>query len=239
MRPLLLLCLALAGCRRADPDATRLVQEVKEGLARRDAKLQSYHLAGTVTEAGQQVRYDVKHRAPNRMLAQVFSPTPRTFAFDGERLFELDVPGKRFSTLEGKQVSPERLSQLFSPFVPDGFRAPLLPLQQLTARLRSHPRAPEAVELQARTAQLEVTYVLRYPALDFLERRSRSGEATAEIQVEEERCDLGLCVPTKLAHTDNGVPGAKVHLTTVELNPPLPTDLFTLAAPEGFAQLKP
>ena len=145
---------------------------------------------------------------------------------------------------------PERragfLTETFAPFSPEGFRAPLLPTS-LSAQRTTHPLAAEAVELKARiedpgTPGLEVTYTLRWPALDFLGKQTRLADGTLlETRLEAEQCDkaLELCVPRRLTQWMKGEQVAQTQLSTVELNPTLPNDAFTLAAPAGYeAQTK-
>jgi hypothetical protein len=78
--------------------------------------------------------------------------------------------------------------------------------------------------------------VLRWPGLDFLGKRTRGGGATSELRVEEEHCEqpLGLCVPRRLTQWAGEQQVAETTLSSVELNPVLPADTFTLAAPEGY-----
>jgi hypothetical protein len=130
------------------------------------------------------------------------------------------------------------LTEIFAPFAPEGFRAPLLPGNGVSARRVSHPRGPEAVELTVKPAgsDVEVTYVLRWPGMDFLGKRTRSGGASSELRVEEEQCEqaLGLCVPKRLTQWAGEQQVAETTLSRVELNPTLPAETFTLSAPEGY-----
>jgi hypothetical protein len=236
--PLLLL---LAGCRRGDETST-LLAEAKQRLSTRDGKLTSYVLAGTAREGTQTMDFQFAYRAPQKMLGTLGTPSSRTFAWDGEHLFERDDTAKRFRTHDGglgPEARTELLTGLFTPFAPEGFRAPLLPSQGVSARRASHPRGPEAVELTVKPtgSDVEVTYVLRWPGMDFLGKRTRSGDATAEIRVEEEQCEqaLALCVPKRLTQWTAGQQVAETRLTRVELNPALPAETFTLGAPEGYA----
>jgi len=240
-RLLSLLLLVLAGCRRGD-DAATLLTGVRQRLATRDGKLTSYVLEGTASEGGQTMDFQFAYRSPLKMLGTLGAPASRTWAWDGERLVERDDGARRFFTYQGT-LTPERrmgvLTQLFSPFVPEGFRAPLLPGQGVTARRASHPLAPEAVELTVKPpgSDVEVTYVLRWPTLDFLGKRVRGGESASELRVEEEQCEpgLGLCVPRRLTQWAGEQQVARTVLTRVELNPSLPAETFTLTAPRGYA----
>ncbi|MFY0571744.1 hypothetical protein ACN28E_49055 [Archangium lansingense] len=240
VRHLSLLLLVLAGCRRGD-DTSALLSDARQRLSARDGKLTSYVLAGTAREGAQTMDFQFAYRAPQKMLGTLGAPVSRTFAWDGERLFERDDAAKKFRTYDGGLGPEERagvLTALFAPFAPEGFRAPLLPGQGVSARRTPHPRGPEAVELTVKPAgtDVEVTYVLRWPAMDFLGKRTRSGADTAEIRVEEEHCEqaLGLCVPKRLTQWGGGQQVAETSLTRVELNPTLPAETFALSAPGGY-----
>ncbi|WNG61450.1 hypothetical protein F0U59_47115 [Archangium gephyra] len=239
-RHLPLLLLVLAGCRRGD-DSSTLLADARQRLAARDGKLTSYALAGTAREAGQTMDFQFAYRAPQKMLGTLGTPAVRTFAWDGEHLFERDDAAKKFRTYDGGVGPEERagvLTGLFAPFAPEGFRVPLLPGQGVSARRTQHPKGPGAVELTVKPGgtDVEVTYVLRWPAMDFLGKRTRSGADTAELRVEEEHCEqaLGLCVPRRLTQWGGGQQVAETTLTRVELNPALPAETFSLSAPGGY-----
>jgi outer membrane lipoprotein-sorting protein len=244
-RLLPLALLVLTGCSRQAED-THLLNEVKRRLSERDARLTSYRLEGRTSEAGTEpVGFSFAYRAPQKMRGTLGAPISRTFSWDGEKLFEQSDSDKRFTTFQN-ELSPERragfLTETFAPFTPEGFRAPLLPAN-LHAKRTSHPRAPEAVELTAKvddpaSGSLQLTYTLRWPTLDFLGRQSRLADGTTlEVRVEEEHCDeaLKLCVPQKLSRWVKGEKAGETTLSQVELNPALPNDTFTLAAPEGYS----
>ncbi len=234
-----LLLLVLAGCRRSD-ETSALLSDAKQRLSARDGKLTSYVLEGTAREGTQRMDFQFAYRSPQKMLGTLGAPTSRTFAWDGEHLFERNDAVKQFFTYKN-ELTPENrtgvLTALFAPFAPEGFRAPLLPSRGVSARRAAHPRAPEAVELTVKPASdVEVTYVLRWPALDFLGKRTRSGGDTAELRVEEEHCEqaLALCVPKRLTQWAGAQQVAETTLTRVELNPTLPSDTFTLTVPRDY-----
>jgi len=239
-RLLPLLLLVLAGCRRPD-ETSALLSDARQRLAARDGKLTSYVLAGTARESTQTMDFRFAYRAPHKMLGTLGAPHSRTYAWDGEHLFERSDAARRFVTFD-QELPPDKragvLTQIFAPFAPEGFRAPLLPGQGVSARRAQHPRGPEAVELTVKPAgsDVEVTYVLRWPGMDFLGKRTRAGGDTSELRVEEEHCDpaLSLCVPKRLTQWSGAQQVAETTLARVELNPTLPADTFTLAAPEGY-----
>ncbi|HEX8439223.1 hypothetical protein [Archangium sp.] len=239
-RLLPLLLLALAGCRRGE-DPSALLTDATQRLAARDGKLTSYALAGTAREGAQTMDFQFAYRAPQKMLGTLGAPASRSYAWDGERLMERSDAAKQLITYK-TELPPEKrvgvLTEIFAPFAPEGFRAPLLPGTGVSARRVSHPRGPEAVELTVKPAgtDVEVTYLLRWPGMDFLGKRTRSGGATSELRVEEEQCEqaLGLCVPKRLTQWAGEQQVAETTLSRVELNPTLPAETFTLTAPEGY-----
>jgi hypothetical protein len=239
-RLLPLFLLVLAGCRRADDPAT-LLANAKQRLSARDGKLSSYQLAGSARQGAQTLDFSFAYRAPQKMLGVLGPPASRTFAWDGEHLFERSDATKQFITFNNELPPDKRagvLTEIFASFTPEGFRAPLLPAKGVSARRTSHPRAPEAVELTVRPegSDVEVTYVLRWPVMDFLGKRTRSGTTTSEIRVEEEHCEqtLALCVPKQLTQWAGEQKVSETTLTRVEFNPSLPADTFTLSPREGY-----
>ncbi len=240
--------LLLVGCRLGDsapPDEKALLARVRQGLNDRDLKLTSYRLAGAATQDGVEARFEFDYRSPNRMRGTLLSPQQRSFAFDGQQLFELDTDARKLTTYTLK-LPPASLAELlartFTPFAPEGFRVPLL-TRKVHARLLRHPRGPEAVELSLQPsvegeskAELEVRYLLRWPSLDFLSRTFTSGGKQVELRVEEEHCEpaLGFCVPKLLAQWEDGVRTAHTTFNRIELKVPLPEDHFRLSLPAGF-----
>lgn len=221
---------------------------MKQGLAERDFKLQRYHLAGRVQEQGQEATFEFFYRFPNKMRGELKTPVKRTFSFDGQTLFEMAEDAKTFTTYELK-LPPKKsvlfLTQTFAPFAPEGFRAPLLTTEGVTAQRVTHPKAPDAVEVSVTThddegKQLSVRYTLRWPSLDFLGRKTEVGGRTVEIRVEAEHCEaaLKMCFPQKLTQWEEKDPVATTTLSKVEINPPLPAESFTLSAPEGYEAKK-
>jgi outer membrane lipoprotein-sorting protein len=237
--------LLLAGCSQQAGEPAHLLAEVKRRLAERDTRLTSYQLEGLTREDGAPpVGFTFAYRAPQKMRGTLAAPISRTFSWDGEHLFEQSDTDKRFTTFQN-ELSPERraglLTETFSPFTPEGFRAPLLP-SNMSARRSKHALAAEAVELSAKVADpgaesLEVAYTLRWPSLDFLGKQTRLPDGTVmEVRVEQEHCEkaIELCVPQRLTRWVKGQKVGETTLSRVELNPALPNDTFTLAAPQGY-----
>ena len=242
MRRALLLGLLLSGCRKEATPAELLLSQVKQALADRDARLRSYHLVAVTKEGEAQATHAFFFRSPNQLRAVVAAPTPLEWSFDGTRLYQLQSEAKTFSTFELK-LPPAKASiflhSTFSPFVPEGFRAPLMPAKGVSATRVTHPMGPEAVELKLSPGEgVTVTWVLRWPTADFLERRTQAGAGTGELKVEAEHCDaaLKLCVPRRAAQFVDGQRQVTTELTTLELNLELPAEAFTPAVPAGWTR---
>ncbi|XXF77408.1 hypothetical protein P2318_30805 [Myxococcaceae bacterium GXIMD 01537] len=243
--PLLLALAALAACTRPQEDPAALLAEVKKRLVERETRLSSYRFQGSVQDTGAEpIEFSFAYRSPQRMRGTLLKPVARVFSWDGEKLFFQDDTQKRLTVCAGEAPPEQRavlLTETFSPFTPEGFRVPLL-MSNTRARRAAHPLAPQAVELSVQvndgsTEGLEMTYVLRWPTLDFLGKRTVSaGGTSAEVRVEAEHCDekLHMCVPQRLTRWAQGEQAGWIQLSQVELNPPLPNDSFTLAAPEGY-----
>ena len=238
------LALLTACPKKADESAASLLSRVKVGLSERDAKLTSYRISGVTREQGLEAAFDFAYRAPNKVRGELTKPQRRTYAFDGSKLYDLQPDEKRFTAYELK-LSQEKaalfLNQTFSPFASEGFRVPLLMSEGVTVTRVALPKAPEAVEVVLVTKDeasktLTVTYQLRWPALDFLGKKTELGGNISEVRVDEEHCDekLKLCFPKKFTHWEGKDPVATTLLTKVEVNPQIPAGEFTLQAPEGF-----
>ncbi|MBX5482674.1 MAG: hypothetical protein IRZ16_12670 [Myxococcaceae bacterium] len=242
--------LALCGCPKKEEqsaeDAEALLARAKGALAEREKKLRSYHLEGTVAEAGQRADFTFDYRAPNRMkgTVRVEDKSERTYSFDGDRLFVLAPEEKTLVQSElpkDSQQSAVMLTQLFGQFAPEGYRAPVLELAHADARKVSRPEAPEAVEISSATKDesgdtITVTYVYRWPSMDLLEKRLTENGNSMTLHVDEELCDerLKLCVPKKLTQKYGTQPGAVTTLSRIDFNVSLPNDAFTLPLPEGY-----
>lgn len=248
MRALLLgplLLLALAGCTRPPEDNAAVLGVVKQRLLEREAHLGGYRFSGTVQDTGAEpIEFTFAYRAPARMRGTLLKPVSRTFAWDGEHLYVQDDARKSLTRFKDDLPADKRagfLTETFAPFTPEGFRVPLL-LSNTKVRRASHPRAPEAVELSVvandgSEGGIEMTYLLRWPTLDFLGKRTRTADGrTAEVRVEAEHCDekLKLCVPQRLTRWVGDTQVGRIELSQVELNPALPNDAFSLNAPAGY-----
>ncbi len=233
---LVLVAVSLAwvfGCRPAQTEP--LVSQVKRVQLERDKKLNAYHVVVESRQGDEQAKHEFSFRAPNRSRGTISSPQPLTLSFDGTRFYKLSPAEKKFETYElslSQQSAAYFLASTFTPFVPEGYRTLLLPSTGVTVKKVTHPKAADAVEVTVSLEGATVVWVLRWPSGDVLSKRS--GDTV--LSVDEEHCDsaLGLCVPKLVTQRNRGVVEATTSLLTIELNPQIPNDFFTLSAPEGF-----
>ncbi len=221
-----------------------LAQDMKRVLAERDRRLSSYHVQVETHEGTSTAHHEFYFRSPNQSRGIIIDPTPLTLSFDGHALFKLTPGEKKLERFELKlpveKASFFLLTQ-FAPFVPEGYRTPLLPSKGVTAVKTTDPHAPDAVSLTVVTpdgsgGQVTTQWVLRAISGDFLSKTVTSSAGTRVTRVDSEKCDevAKLCVPASISELENGQPVATMTMTTIELNAAVPNDAFTLTAPEGF-----
>lgn len=242
-RPALLALLLSSGCPKETQAPENLASEARRALAERDRRLASYLVEATTTQGDQVATHTFLYRAPNRVKGTVTAPTPLTLAFDGRRFFKLAPAEKKLEAYEMKLPQEKAalfLMTQFGPFVPEGYRTPLLPTKGVTAKRVAHPKAADAVELVVtmpeQTPPMVITWHLRLPSGDFLGKKTRAGEQDSELVVEEEHCDAarGLCVPKVVVQREGGKEVGRTTFTRIALGAEVANDAFTLAAPEGF-----
>jgi outer membrane lipoprotein-sorting protein len=242
VRVSLAVALLLVGCARESADGAQVLSQARVALVERERRLTAFHLVATTVESGQTASHEAWFRSPNRSRGELHSRPRRTVAFDGQRLFTVEHDEQRFTTFR-LSLPPEKaawvLASTFQPFVPEGFRAPLLPSRGVRASATSRPGAPRAVELSVEAGEgVTVRYTLRLPAGDFLEKRTTTGHSVEVLRVDGETCEpaLAVCVPRRLVLERDGEPLGVTTLERVELNPALPESTFTLEAPPGYAR---
>ncbi|MCU0701020.1 MAG: hypothetical protein MUC96_31315 [Myxococcaceae bacterium] len=244
-RLVVVMAVALLGCPKESASPENLASEARRFLAERDKRLSRYAVEAKSTQGEATATYAFVYRAPNRVKGTMVTPTSFTLAFDGTRFFKLSPADKKLETFELKLPADKAAMFLltqFSPFVPEGYRTPLLPSKGVAAAKVSHPRGPEAFELKVVTsdeagAPITVVTHLRYPTGDFLGKKTTAGERVSELVVEEEQCDAarGLCVPKRVVQRENGVELGRTEFTRIDLAAEVTQDAFTLTAPEGFS----
>jgi outer membrane lipoprotein-sorting protein len=239
----LLLCVALVSSCRKGAAEGQMVAHTKQILAEREKRLSSYRLEVESRSGDVKALHRFAFRSPNRMLGELLSPQSLTVAFDGAHLWKL-LPKEKKRVDYSFTVAPAEASSLlastFMPFVPEGFRTPLLPVRGVTARRVAHALEPNAVELtvssKVQGQAVSTIFVLREASGDFLAKRIEMGTAQVETTVVAEHCDvaLKLCVPTQLVERQGGAQVAVTDIKHFELNCPLANDGFSLPEPEGF-----
>lgn len=244
MRTLCALCLLLTACPKPAAPEVNLVSEARKALTERDKRLSRYLVEATSTQGDATASYAFTYRAPGRVKGTMLTPTPLTLSFDGTRFFKLSPPDKRLEVFEVKLPAEKAalfLTTQFSPFVPEGYRTPLLPMKGVAAKKVSHPKSPEAFELVHATPDehgqpITVTWVLRFPSGDFLAKKTEANGVVNELVVEEEHCDaaLALCVPKLVVQREGGAELGRTTFTRIDLAAEVPTDAFSLVAPDGF-----
>ncbi len=243
MRVFLLLALCLwCSCRKAS-DATQLVSRTKQVLAEREKRLTSYRVEVESRSGQVKALHRFAFRSPNFMAGELLAPEPLSVSFDGSHLWKLLPKTKTrvdYTVALSQAQAAFLLAQTFSPFIPEGFRTPLLPTRGVTAKRVAHPLEPQAIELTVSQPDAEIpvstVFVLRESTGDFLAKRIEMGTSSVETTVVAEQCEtaLNLCVPTKLIERQGGEQIAVTEMTRVELNLALANDGFALVAPEGY-----
>ncbi|HCF58617.1 MAG TPA: hypothetical protein DFS52_11580 [Myxococcales bacterium] len=237
MRPLLplVLFLALAGCKRSEPNPPEeLLSRLKAGLAAREKKLVSFGYEGTTVQGDERAEFAFAFRAPKKMRAELVT-SGLTFVFDGRQFTQWDPGSRLLQRIDLGKASPEAaalfLHQYFSPFVPEGWRTPLL-----GGRLSASQTPEGQVRVSAVTGEgleaVEVTYLFAQPGFDFVGKTVREGGSA---RVERTHCEeaLGLCFPIRVQETIAGAPAATTELRNVVVNGPLAPEVFELEPPPG------
>ncbi|MDP1828888.1 MAG: hypothetical protein Q8L48_36845 [Archangium sp.] len=238
----LLFVVLLCGCPKS-PDATppaSLVGEAKRALAEREKRLTSFTLVVDSAEGDNRAHHEVAFRSPNKSRGHMTAPVEFVLAFDGTTLVRLSHAQKKYEVVSLDMPPADRayfLAAQFMPFVPEGFRSPLLPQTGVEAKKVSRPNAVEAVELTVKPGPgVTVSYVLRLPAGDFLEKRTVADGQARVLRVEKEQCDakLALCVPLLLVEKQGAVILGSTTVSDVVLNAELPQDTFAPRRPSGW-----
>ncbi len=238
------LCLWLCGCPKAATDApppASLVAEAKKALAERERRLTSFKLVVDSTEGESRAHHEIAFRSPNKSRGHMTVPQDFELAFDGTTLVRLFAAEKKYEVVPLEMPVTERafaLASQFRPFVPEGYRAPLLPTSGVEAKKVTRADGSEAVELTVKPGTgVTVRYLLRLPAGDFLEKRTTAEGQERVLSVEKEQCDakLALCVPTKLVERMGAEVLGTTEVSSVALNAELPQDFFSPKLPEGWS----
>jgi hypothetical protein len=235
------------GCSRPPEAGGPQISEIQNRLTEREGKLSRFRVAARTERPDEpQLAFDFAYQAPGRMMGREYRPQARTVSFDGQAVYELVPAQKTLRQLRLPDLPAARalkLAQRFTPFIPEGFRTPLLPWKSVTVSMVTHPRAPAAVALRALLKDdagqpLSVTYTLRWPSMDFLVKRLEGSGGVAELRAEEERCEgkLGVCFPLRLSQWKDGGRVGLTEILELELFEGPPAEEFTLQAPSGYVR---
>ena len=241
MKKLVLAALVLCGCPKSSEVSPppSLVGEAKRALAEREKRLTSFKLIVDSTMGEERAHHEVAFRSPNKSRGHMTTPVDVELSFDGTTLVKMLHAEKKFEVVSLDMPAGDRayfLASQFMPFVPEGYRSPLLPLVGVKAKKVSRENT-EAVELTVEPGEgVVVTWVLRLPSGDFLEKRTVAEGHERVLRMEREQCDavLALCVPTKLVERTRQTQLGSTEVTSVELNAVLPQDYFAPRAPAGW-----
>lgn len=244
MKKLVLAGLLLNGCPKPteSPTAPSLVGEVKRALAEREKRLTSFKLVVDTTEGENRAHHEVAFRSPNKSRGHMTLPQEVEVAFDGATLVRLHHAQKKYEVVSLQMPVADRayfLASQFMPFVPEGYRAPLLPQMGVEAKQVFVQGTLEAVEVTVRPGMgVVVSWVLRLPSGDFLQKRTRADGQERVLEMVEENCDaaLALCVPTKLVEKVGAQVLGTTQVSSVELNAAIPQDTFSPRRPEGWSR---
>ncbi|MEN9797124.1 MAG: hypothetical protein RL653_820 [Pseudomonadota bacterium] len=235
-------CEQLKGSHAPGGDAA-LLQEVRTRLAAREGKVTGYALTAEVREGPHVAKYEFWFRAPNKMRGDITEPGSFSYAFDGRFLYQQSDERRSLLVAEldpSRESTAVALLQTFSPFAPEGLRAPLLKSRDVTVQRVQHPKGPEAVKLEQRIRMdglaYKLTYVLRWPSMDFLSKTLDSKGGSVELRVDEESCDVlpGLCFPRKLSEWREGRKASTTDIPDLDFSEVLPAEAFVLEPPQGF-----
>ncbi|MBM4379923.1 MAG: hypothetical protein FJ086_11610 [Deltaproteobacteria bacterium] len=220
-----------------------LLAEVRARLAEREKKIAGFALTAEVTEGPHTATYEFWFRAPNKMRGDITEPASFSYAFDGRFLYQQSDERRALLIAEldpEKESTAVDLLQTFSPFAPEGFRTPLIRKDGALVQRVKHPLAAEAVEVK-QTLRIDgyahrLTYVLRWPSMDFLGKTVSSRAGTVETRVERESCveSLGLCFPRELSDWSEGRKTTTTVIPDLDFQEILPHEAFQLDAPRGF-----
>lgn len=187
------------------------------------------------------VPFEFYYLAPNRFRANRGAPLQRALAFDGAQFFDFAALEQHLTLYRhppSAQAATLALARRWEPFLPPGFRAPLLS-SHVDIERETYGGAP-AVRLRQQTPTsgkpLVSTFWFRWPSMDFLERKVE-WDSVVDIRVLDQWCGPtpGLCYPKRLETTVDGRSTLTV-LSRIDVDLPLTADLFQLTVPSDGSQ---
>lgn len=238
----------LPACRQPPPAPANMIGMVREQLARREAQISSMQFRVTTRQAEVEAVHQVWMRGRNLFRAETLEPEHLEVSFDGQRVMMLQHKRKSFAEFRlevEREEGAYLLAQTFAPFVPEGYRMPLLPKVGVEASRRTLQAIGDVVELRYQTADqagipVAAAYVYQWPSLNFVSRSLRSASHVIEDAGEGAWCSgpAEVCFPRRIVHSEDGEIVSVATVTSVQFNPEIPNDSFVLVAPDGYQRLQ-
>jgi len=249
---LLAIAFVLAACpskEKPAPPSAELASQVRSQLAERERKVTSYRFHGITTDmtSSQSLGFRFAYRSPGKMRGETEGDKAHVFVFDGQTLKDLDVAAKKLTTFDLSALPKDKadafLHQIFAPFAPEGFRAPLLPATA-TAEKKLGDDGKSVADLSATIADGAQSYAFTFrfglPAMDLLDKQISGPEGQSRVQVTKQTCDakLALCFPSEVVESHDGKPTARTELSGIAINGQVADAEFVLAVPPGGTEEK-
>lgn len=239
----------LSGCPKKDEDAApavvddaAIVQDALAGQNTRLSAVRDYALEGEVTDVDskQTLRFRYAMQQPRYSVGELLDASgnrSRAFVFDGRLLAIVDDATKTVSRQDlssDEQQMLFALHEIFSQFVCEGWRPPLVKPQGTTGTRAGNtivlavPIVDEQLALQRLTLRDDGAFVKK-------ELIDKHGQVVTSTTVLEDVVDDGtkLAFPKRWRHTENGST-QEVTLTKVAINAGVDPTRFSTATPAGF-----
>jgi len=238
-----------AGCPKPDApaaDGAARYAQVQEALNKRVAAIHDVAVEGQIVDpTGQTLRFRYAMQQPSFTAGELLAPDgsrARAFIFDGKHLAIVD-DGTRTVVRQDLSVNEEQmlltLHQVFSPFVCEGWRPPLLKPTGVTATpdgdkvVLTVPVGEGGVKEQRVVLEGSGVFVSRQTIGD-------DGAVLMETTVLENATDAGtgLAFPVKWSMKEGGSRGT-VSLSAWKVNAGVDAARFDTAAPAGYTERQP
>lgn len=238
------------GCPKSEPttaaDGPARYAQVQEALNKRVAAIHDVAVEGSIADAtGQTLRFRYAMQQPSFMAGELLAPDgsrARAFIFDGKHLAIVD-DGSRSVVRQDLSVNEEQmlltLHQVFSPFVCEGWRPPLLKPTGVTATpdgdtlVLAVPVGEGGVKEQRVVLEGAGVFVSRQTIGD-------DGAVLMETTVLENATDTGtgLVFPVKWAMKEGASRGT-VSLSAWQVNAGVDAARFDTKSPTGYTERQP
>jgi outer membrane lipoprotein-sorting protein len=239
-----LLVVLAAGCTRAPPqnDSAVVVAAALASWNQRLAAVHDYAVEGEVGDVAtkQTLRFRYAMQQPSFSAGELLDATgarARAFVFDGKVLAIVDDATKTVTRQDLSQNEEQMLftlHEIFSQFVCEGWRPPLIKPQGTTGlRQENHivlsiPIVDDALASQRLLLKDDGAFVSK-------ELLDKSGRAVSSTRVLEEVVDDGtkLSFPKRWSHTE-GASTQEVTLSKIAVNQGVDAQRFSTELPAGF-----